>query len=277
MKTNSLTIIVIIVSLIISASSLFGQKSIKVKGLKESLPKIELKEKTPQKYLLVMYNQNFDIYGNPGSKSRITAEYTRGFKNDSVKWNNVRIAHSQNFNEIFTEGEKQDYMKNYSYVVSKEMANGTFFKVTSETDLQMKTLAWDMFTYEIIAWNSWDSLKLNTEYQAKKINTKLQVEGLGTIENKDMLITWAGVTKENGKLCAIIQFNSMNNPLDFNTNNTEIKGRTHFWGNIYVSLSDKQIEYGELHEDIVMDVIMNGQEPGKKAYTTRKLTLEKIR
>jgi hypothetical protein len=34
----------------------------------------------------------------------------------------------------------------------------------------------------------------------------------------------------------------MNIPLNFNTNNTEIKGRTHFGGDIYVSLSDKQID-----------------------------------
>lgn len=276
MKSNSLAIIAITGSLIVNSVSLFSQKSIKVKNFHESLPKIELEEKSPQKYLILIDNQNFDIYGNPGSMSRITAEYTRGSKNDSVKWNNVRIAQSQNFNETFTKGEKQSAMENYSYVVSKEMAKGTFFKVTSETDLQMKTLAWDMFTFEIIAWDFWDSLKLNTEYQAKKINTKLLVEGLGTIENKDMLITWTGVTKKNGKLCAIIQFNSMNNPLNFNTNNTKIKGRTHFWGNIYVSLSDKQIEYGGLQEDLLMDVLLNGQEPTIKAYTTRKLSLEKI-
>jgi hypothetical protein len=276
MKTNVLTTIVITVSLIVNSGSLFSQKSIKVKNFPESLPKIELEEKTPQKYLLLIDNQNFDIYGNPGSKSRITAEYTRGFKNDSVKWNNVRIAQSRNFNETFTEGEKQSSMENYSYVVSDEVSKGTFFKVTPETDLQIKTLAWDMFMFEIIAWNFWDALKLNIEYSNRKMNSLVQFEGLGTIENKDMLITWTGVTKKNGKLCAIIQFNSMNNPLNFNTNNTEIKGRAHFWGNTYVSLSDKQIEYGELYEDVLMDIITNGQEPAIKAYATKKLTLEKI-
>ena len=276
MKTKALTHLVLTVSLIVCSGSLFSQKTIKVKDFSNQLPKIQLEEKTPQKYLLTIDNQNFDIYGNPGSKSRITAEYTRGLPNNAVRWNNVRIDQAQKPNKPFTEGAKQHDMEDYSYVVSEEMAKGTFFKVNSDADLQMKTLAWDMFTLEIIAWDSWDSLKLNTEYQAKKINTELNVEGLGSIENKDMRITWTGVTKENGKLCAIIQFNSMNNPLNFNASSTKIKGRSHFWGNIYVALSDKQIEYGELHEDVLMDIRMNGQEPGMKAYSTRRLALEKI-
>ncbi len=38
------------------------------------------------------------------------------------------------------------------------------------------------------------------------MNTQLEVEGLGTIENMDILITWIGITEKKGKLCAIIQF-----------------------------------------------------------------------
>lgn len=262
--------------MIIYSGSLFSQKTNRFEKYLEALPKIELKESPSQKYSMTIDNQNFDIYGNSGRKSRITAEYTRGLKNGYVKWNNVRIAQSQNPEVPFSEGEKQDYIEGFSYVVSEEIAKGRFFKVDSETDLQMKTLAWDMFTLEILAWDLWDSLKLNIEYRAEKINTKLQIEGLGTIENKDMLITWTGVTKKNGTLCAIIKFNAMNNPLDFNPHSTAIKGRSHYWGNIYVSLSDKQIEYGELHEDILMEIKMNAQEPAIKAYSTRKLTLDKI-
>ncbi len=277
MKTKSFTIITLIAGLVVYSSSAFSQGVTMCESYLESLPNIQLEEKTPQKYLLLIDNQNFDIYGNPGSKSRITAEYTRGLKNNSVRWNNVRIAQSPNFNETLAEGEKQSSMENYSYVVSKEMANGTFFKVTAETDLQMKTLVWDMFTFEIIAWDSWDSLMLNVEYSSREINSKVQIEGLGTIENKNMRITWTGITKKNGKLCAIIKYIAINNPMEFNVHNVDIKGSTHYWGNIYVSLTDKQIEYGELNEILLMDIITNGQAQGNTAYSTRNITLEKIR
>jgi len=43
-----------------------------------------------------------------------------------------------------------------------------------------------------------------------------------------------------------------------------IKGRSHVWGDVYVSLKDKQIEYAELYEDILMDIKMKGQDNSTK-------------
>jgi hypothetical protein len=264
------------VVMIIYSASLFSQKTISAEKYLEELPKIELEEKTPQRYLMVTDNINYDIYGNFQSKSRVSGEYTRGLKNSYVKWNNVRIANSQKLDETFVEGKILNNMEDLSYVVSDEMANGTFFKVTPETDIQIKTLVWDVFTFEIIAWNFWETLKLNIEYSASDINTEFQIEGLGSIESKDMRITWTGITKKNDKVCAVIKYIAMNNPMDFKMHNTKIKGSTSYWGNIYVSLTDKQIEYGELYEIFVMDIITNGQAPGNKAYSTRNISLEKI-
>ena len=276
MKTNSFRMITGIVALIIYSGTMFSQRTIKVKNFIENLPKIELKENTPQKYIMVTDNKDYDIYGNFRKKTRISGEYTRGLKNDSVIWNNVRIAQSQKLYEPFTAGIVQNYMENFTYIPSGEIIKESFFKEIPKIDVQMKTLVWDMFTFELYAWNFWDQLKLNLEYPANQINFAVQIEGIGAIENKDVRITWTGITKKNGKLCAIITFIALNNPLNFDIQNIIIKGRTHYWGNIYVSLSDKQIEFGELHEDILMDVIMNEQEPGKKSYSTRKITLDRI-
>lgn len=275
MKTKALAMTVLLASLMTCPGLLFSQKTIEVKNFSEKLPNIQLEEKVPQKYTIVIDNHNYDIYGNFHGKSRVTGEYTRGLKNNSVKWNNVRIAHSQNINELLSKGEKQKDMENFSYVVSEAITNGTFLKINPETDIQVKTLMWDMFTFEVFAWNFWDSITLNVEYSSSEINSEVQIEGLGTIENKDMRITWTGITKKNGKLCAIIKYIALNNPLEFDMNTTEIKGSTHYWGNIYVSLTDKQIEYGELHEILLMDIITNGQMPGKKAYSIRNISLEK--
>ena len=55
--------------MIIYSGSLFGQKTIKVRNFSEKLPKIQLDEKTPQKYLMVVrtnmiYGGVYDIYVN---------------------------------------------------------------------------------------------------------------------------------------------------------------------------------------------------------------------
>jgi hypothetical protein len=278
MKTTSLAIILSTVGLIIFPGCMFSQETIKIENYLESLPKnLELVEETPQKYLMVIDNRNYDFYGNFGSKNRVTGEYTRGLKNGFVKWNNVRIASSQNLDETFAEGVKQIYMENFSYAASEEILNESFFKEIPEADVHIKTIVWNMFTFEIFAWSFWDSLKLNQEYLASEINSVVQIEGLGTIENKDLRFTWTGITNKNGKLCVIIKYIGMNNPLEFDMYNTKIKGSTNYWGNIYVSITDKQIEYGELHEILFMDIKTNGQKPGNKVYSTRKITLEKIR
>lgn len=276
MKNNSLAIALTTVVLIIYSGSLPGQKTLKVNNLLESLPNIELEEKTPQKYLMVIDNLDYDLYGNFNRKKRVTGEYTRGLKNGYVKWNNVRVADSQKLNETFTEGEKQNHMENFSYVASEEIVNESFFKGIAEDDLHIKTLVWDMLTFELFAWRFWNILKLNQEYSPMEMNSVIQIERLGTFENKDIRITWAGITKKNDKLCAAIKFHSMNNPLNFAIHNIEIQGRSHYWGNIYVSLSDKQIEYGELYEDLVMDIKIIGHVTGNKVNTVRNISIEKI-
>jgi hypothetical protein len=276
MKTNSLAIMVIVGSLIVTSGSLFSQKTIKVKNLPKSLPKIELDEKKPQRYLMVIDNWDYDLYGNFSRKKRVSGEYTRGLKNGHVKWNNVRIANSQDLNEAFTEGEKQNYMESFTYKASGEIVNETFFKDIPEANLYIKTLVWDMLTFEIFAWNHWDSLKLNQKYSPVEMNSIVQIEEIGSIENKDINITWTGITKKNGKLCAVIKYQALNNPLNFNMYNIKINGRSHYWGNIYVSLTDKQIENGELYEDIVMDIKINGKETANQVNAIRNITLEKI-
>jgi hypothetical protein len=68
----------------------------------------------------------------------------------------------------------------------------------------------------------------------------------------------------------------MDNPLDFKTDFMQMKGRSHYWGTVWLSLSDKQIEYGVLHEDVNMDMKMAGQEKSQLMNTTRKIEFKKI-
>ena len=39
-----------------------------------------------------------------------------------------------------------------------------------------------------------------------------------------------------------------------------LKGRSHYWGEIWVSLSSKQIEYATLQEDVLGEMKLAGQE-----------------
>ena len=145
-----------------------------------------------------------------------------------------------------------------------------------EADMFIKNLIWDVMGFDVFAYSCWDSLKLNKRYHAVDINSEVDLGGDGTFENKDIILTWIGITEKNNELCAIIKYSVMNNPLKLETDYIKMSGRSHYWGEVYVSLSDKQIEYAALSEDVVTDVSIKGQEGNILGYTVRNISLLKI-
>lgn len=268
------------VSLLTGAS---GQSNPGIDQYLNGLPAgLELTEKTPQKYLMTVVYYNKDIYGNFFDKVQVTGEYTRGFPDGTVKWNNVRIAQSKELDGAFPEGTKQEYMENFTYKPSEEMVSQSAFEGFPENnpnDFHAKNLVWDMLGFEAFAWAYYDSLKLNYEFAPKSINGKVDLAGAGYFENRNIKLLFSGITKMNGETCAVIQFLAMDNPLQIDTESSgmkiSIKGRSHYWGNILVSLEDKQIEQATLYEDVVMKTNIPGVQTDISD-ATRELTVEKL-
>src|SRR4030042_1504051 len=59
---------------------------------------------TLQKYRMTAVYTNRDLYGNFTGKTKISGDYTRGFKDGSVTWNNVIISTSNNYSAPFPAG-----------------------------------------------------------------------------------------------------------------------------------------------------------------------------
>lgn len=244
----------------------------------ESLPDLKLEEKTPQKYLLIKDKFDYDVLGNFIKKSRISGEYTRGLKNEYSKWNNVRISESKNLNELFPEGEKQEVMENFTYcsALSKNLLKDSMFKKIPEPNIEFRDLVLDMMGFELYAWKYFDSLRLNQEFIIDTREHVGELEGLGSIAAGDTRLTWMGITSINSEICVIIKFVITDSKFNFDYMQTLIKGRSNCWGNIYVSLNDKQIEYAELFEDILMDIKIKGQNNSYKLNNRKKISLKKI-
>ncbi|MCF8357119.1 MAG: hypothetical protein K9H26_00065 [Prolixibacteraceae bacterium] len=275
MRTIILIISLLAVELIITSASVYGQESEPCETYLKSLPaNLKHDNYISQNYVMTTDYVDSDLFGNFRGKKRITGECSL-MANGLVKWNNVRIAHSQSQAENFTEGEKQDIMEGFTYNPASNILSDTFFNSIPHIDVYLKNLVWDLTAFEVFAWYNWDSLALNEETPANDVSFELDIPELGTFENKDIRITWIGITKINDEICAIIDYKAMNNSLQFNTSDMNIKGRSHYWGNIYVSLADRQIEYAVLHEDVVMHVEVIGQGNGNYVNTVREITLEK--
>ncbi len=99
--------------------------------------------------------------------------------------------------------------------------------------------------------------------------------GQGSFENKDIKLTWTGISKQNGELCAVIDYRTMNNLLEVSYEGMDMKGRSHYWGTIWVSLKDKQIEHAVLYEDVVMEMNLPGQTQKQIMNSTREICFKR--
>lgn len=272
MKT--IFILLIVVLLTISTSA---QKKISLKLL-ESLPQnLELKDEL-QKFEVTTKHFNGDIFGHFFNKQQVYGEYTRGHEDGRAKWNNVTlsVSNSTDRNAEFAINLSIAYMENFSYNLSDDMLKPETFESFGEHSAFTKNLVWDMFAVESFAWNYWNDLKLNEEYSAPEMNGKLDLAGQGSFENKDIRITWTGISKQNGELCATIEYRTMDNPLEVQYEGMDMKGRSHYWGTIWVSLEDKQIEHAVLYEDVVMEMNLPGQTQKQVMNATREISFVKV-
>lgn len=257
-----------------------GQQNQKVNPAKileaGKLPQnLELKNEL-QKYVVTTDHFNTDIFGNFFNKIRIRGEYTRGLPGDLVKWNNVTVAMSMSRDAEFGAGSPVAYMENFTYKVSEEMMKPEKFTTFTENSVYTKNLVWDMMGIEGFAWAFFNNLKLNKPYKAEMFNGKIDLAGMGSFENKDIVLTWTGITEWNGEYCAVIEYRTMNNPLEYAGDGMSMKGRSHYWGTIWVSVEDKQVEHAILFEDVIMEIQLPGQTTKQVMDATREITYEKV-
>ena len=277
MKTKLFTMTT---ALIIYSAVAFGQQNTKVNPAKileaRKLPQnLELNDEL-QKYVVTTDHFNTDIFGNFFNKMRVKGEYTRGLENGKVKWNNCSVAMSMSRDDEFQQGAPLKYMEDFSYSVSEDMLKPENFTTFTENSAFAKNLVWDMMGIEGIGWVYFEKLTLNEPYKGGFFNGKMNLAGQGSFENKDMQITWTGISQRNGEQCAVIEYRTMNNPLEYSGEGMNMKGRSHYWGTIWVSLEDKQIEHAVLFEDVVMEMNLPGQTSKQIMDAVREISFVKV-
>ena len=274
-KVKVMRTIILIIAVLISTAT-FAKKNQGIK-VPETLPnKLELKDEH-QKFKVTTTHFNGDIFGNFFNKQQVYGEYTRGLDGGKVKWNNVsmRFSTSMDRNEEFPKGISIPYMEDFTYTPKENMVLEEKFETFTEHSAFTKNLIWDMLAIEIFAWNYWDELKLNKAYSTPDLNGKVDLAGQGFFENKDIQITYTGVSEQNGERCAVIDYRTMNNPLEVAYEGIDMKGRSHYWGTIWVSLEDKQIEHAVLYEDVIMEMLLPGQTQETIMNATREISFVK--
>ncbi|NMC36712.1 MAG: hypothetical protein GYA41_00125 [Bacteroidales bacterium] len=230
------------------------------------------------KYRMNAVYLNRDLYGNFTGKTKVTGEYTRGLKNDSVRWNNVFISASDNLNEDFGTGAKQEYMENFRYSPAKDMLKPDSFKdfpAGPETVLA-KNLVWDMGAIESFAWEHIKDLKMNTDYTIPQSNEEFNMGGIGTYAHNNIHLCWTGICSFNDELCGVIEFRAVDNKIEMSVEPIKTKGTEQYWGTIRISLETGLIEQAEMYGGTIQEIEITGMENKMIAKTIRELWLDKI-
>jgi len=253
--------VLFILMMTIHPGSLLAQEpSARLSVATSRLPKgLKVTDLGPRPYRFRVDYHNANSRGEIFQRQRLIGEYTRGLPGGEVAWKNVTEASAQGETAPFGEPQKREFMEGFRY---RDDVGGTFapefFKGFPATAFMERNLVWDTGMIEMFGQNYFEKLQLNEPYHAIS-NTDLQIPGAGRFTNRDVVLKWIGQSRRNGQECALIQYQAFFNPIDLSIAGMTMKGRSDYWGEIWVSLTTKQIEYGTLYESVVADLQLPGQ------------------
>jgi hypothetical protein len=201
--------------------------------------------------------------GQVVQRQRVAGDYTRGLAGGEAVWNNVTVAESNGPAEIAGPGQKREFMEGFRYHAGQaalgDSMNPEFFKSFPPTAVVERNLIWDTGMIEMFGQNQFEHLTLNVPYRLIS-SQDVNMPGVGTFQNRDVQLTWVGRSQRNGQECAVIEYRALFNPLAIANGGMTLTGRSHYWGQIWVSTATRQIEYATLLEDVLGELKLPGQD-----------------
>jgi len=275
MKTkNQILNFAVIISFVCVSANAFSQ-SFEIPG---QLPSVDLQSREAHQYRVVTEYRNYDLFGNPSGGQRFDGKYSIGLADGKVKWEDV----SQTvFSADGTEKvDSLSYMKGFEYSYQQDLLSPEFFSSFPTEAVEAKNLVWDMSAMEFFSWGYSDRLELNRPFSAEDANGDLDLAGLGHFHNTDVVLTWIGVTMENGSPLALVEYRTLNNPLsvemDMGDRHFSTKGRSHYWGTIWLNIYSKCIDRATLYEDVLLEIGFDDQPAKQQIDIVREMTVSKI-
>lgn len=277
MKTSNYLFLV----LILSANCLYGQKNSIEKYFSKQPSEIKNKSSEFQEYNVILKWQNLDpINSNKFSCNAVNATYMVGLKNGYVGWKNVSQSQVKDFQEAVVNGTEMPSFNNFSYkAINTDFLKEDFYKdIPAEQHDLAKWLVSDAIQMQSFAWFVFDSLNYNKEFRPKLMdNYDIKFENWVKFTSRYQKIIWSGITKFNNEICAIIKYESLFNPLEMNKPEMSFKGRSLYWGELWISLEDKQVEYATMVEDVVFELNLTGNPDKQLIDLQRDIKFTKIK
>jgi hypothetical protein len=235
-----------------------------------------VKDAGPRTYRFTVDYDSANATGDVVHRQRVTGDYTRGLANGEVEWKNVGVADVDGATAPFPAPQKQDFIEGFHYPAgSPDTLKPDFFKSFPPTAVLERNLIWDTSMIESFGQDFFDRLKLNVPLHISA-DQDVNMPGVGTFHSRDTVLEWVGRSERNGQECALIDYRAFFNPLEIANGGVSIQGRSDFWGEIWVSLATKQIEYATIYEHVAGQMKLPGQDTLQPLSVFRIGTLEPL-
>jgi hypothetical protein len=219
-----------------------------------------VKDAGPRSYHFSVIYYSANPTGEVIHRQQVTGDYTRGLPNGEVQWNNVADAQVDGATAPFPATPKLDFMEGFRYRNDLGATmSADFFKSFPPSAIMERNLVWDTGMFEWFGQSFFDRLQLNQPLRILD-NQDVNMPNIGTFHNQNVVIEWTGLSQRNGQQCALIDYRAFLNPLHLATGGMTLNGRSDYWGEIWVSLATKQIEYATINEEVIGELKLPGQD-----------------
>jgi hypothetical protein len=223
-------------------------------------PGMTVKDNGPRTYRFTVDYNSANTKGEIFYRQRIAGEYTRGLAGGEVEWKNVTQATAVGPTAPFGAPQKSDIMEGFRYRNDLDNAlKPGFFKGFPPTAVFERNLVWDTKMIEYFGQDFFEHLKLNEPYHTDA-DKDVVMPDVGTVHLRDIVLEWIGRSQRNGQDCALINYQAFFNPLQIANGGMTLIGRSDYWGEIWVSVESKQIEYATIQEVVVAEMKLPGQD-----------------
>jgi hypothetical protein len=235
-----------------------------------------VKDAGPRSYHFSVVYYTANRTGEVIHRQQVAGDYTRGLPNGEVEWKNVVDAQADGATAPFPATPKLDFMQGFRYRndIGATMS-ADFFKSFPPTAVMERNLVWDTGMFEAFAENYFDQLKLNVPLHTGQ-DQEVKMPDVGTFHNRDIVLEYVGRSQRNGQDCALIDYRAFFNPLQIASGGMTLNGRSDYWGEIWVSLATKQIEYATINEEVNGELKLPGQDAAQPLSVFRVGSFEPV-
>ena len=230
----------------------------------------------PVTYRMTADYFNRTIDGGFIDNTRVVGECTQGLPEGKERWNNCSITTSHQPDGAYPEPTPLTYIENFEFIPGYQISEASAFPGWPENSFHAKNLVWDMLAFEAFGLSHFDKLVLNTRIKPADIDGVVNLAGQGSFENRNSTVRWMGVTSLNNIPCAVLEYRQMHGKVEVEMTGFKMKGRSHYWGTIWISLLTRRMERAEMTEDVLSYIEFQDQ-PGIRTNTLREITVEIIK